>query len=74
MSEKKKTRVHFELEPTWNNDGWNVTINSIIPAETPQEALAMIISMYKLENPNDIDVRVSVRGNSAVDVLFGLEK
>jgi hypothetical protein len=73
-TEKKKTRVHYELEPTWDNKGWNVTINTIIPAETPQEALEMMMSMYKLEDPDDIDVRVSVRGIEAVDVLFGLEK
>jgi hypothetical protein len=73
-TEKKKTRVHYELEPTWDNKGWNVTINTIMPTETPQEALEMIKSMYKLEDPDDIDVRVSVRGTTAVDVLFGLEK
>jgi hypothetical protein len=30
--------------------------------------------MYKLEDPDDVDVSVSVKGNEAVDVLFGLEK
>jgi hypothetical protein len=73
-TEKKKTRVHYELEPTWGNKGWNVTINTVMPTETPQEALEMIKSMYKLEDPDEVEVSVSVKGNEAVDVLFGLEK
>lgn len=74
MSEKKKARVNYDVAPTWNGDGWNVTINTVMPTETAQEALDMVVAMYKLEAPNDIDVSVTFRGTEAVDKLFGLEK
>ncbi len=74
MSEKKKTRVNYEVSPTWNGEGFNVSIQTTLPVETAQEALYMIASMYKLEDPNNIDVTVTVRGTEAVDTLFGLEK
>jgi hypothetical protein len=73
-TEKQKTRVNYEIEPTWDKAGWKVNIHTYMPAETPQQALDMVMSMYKLEDPDDVDVSVSVKGNEAVDVLFGLEK
>lgn len=74
MSDKKKTRVDYELEPSWDGAGYRVKIHTYIPVESAQEALAMMMSMYKLENPDDVDITVSVKGNDAVKILFGMEK
>lgn len=74
MSEKQKTRVSYEVERSWDGKGWKVTTHAYMPAETAKEAVDMIMSFYKLEDPNDVDVHVSVKGNEALDILFGLEK
>jgi len=73
-TEKQKTRVSYDLEPTWDNKGWKVSIHTYMNVESPQEAIEMMMSMYKLEDPDDVEVSVNVKGNKAVDVLFGLEK
>jgi hypothetical protein len=73
-TEKQKTRVNYDLEPTWDNNGWKVSIHTYMNVESPQEAIEMMMSMYKLEDPDDVEVSVNVKGNKAVDVLFGLEK
>lgn len=73
-TEKQKTRVNYDLEPTWDNKGWKVSIHTYMNVESPQEAIEMMMSMYKLEDPDDVEVSVNVKGNKAVDVLFGLEK
>jgi hypothetical protein len=74
MSEKKKNRVNYEVSPTWNGDGFSVSIHTTLPVETAQEALDMVMSMYKLEDPDDIEVTVTFRGIEAVDTLFKLER
>ena len=74
MSEKKKNRVNYEVSPSWNGEGFSVSIHTLMPAETPQEALNMVTSMYKLQNPDDIDVSVTFSGTEAVDTLFKLER
>ena len=74
MSEKQKTRIHYEVERSWDNKEWKVSTHAYMPAETAQEAVAMVMSFYKLEDPNEVDVHLSVKGNDALDILFGLEK
>lgn len=74
MSEKPKTRVQYEVEESWDGKSWKVTTYAHIQAESAKEALTMVMSMYKLEDPSEVDVDIRVRGNEAIDYLFGLEK
>ena len=72
MSEKAKTRVQYEVERSWDGKGWKVSTHAHIPAESAQEAVDTIMSFYKLEDPNDVEVEIRVKGNEALDILFRL--
>ena len=74
MSDKKKTRIRYVIEPTWDKVGYNVTTHVLLPVNTAEEALTMVMSMYKLEDPDDIDVGFEVKGVEAMDLLFNIEK
>jgi hypothetical protein len=73
MADKKKTRVDYEVEKDYTG-AWRVRTTAWIPAETASEAIMMMKSMYNLEDPNEIDVHVTVRSTEAVDILFGLDR
>lgn len=73
MADKKKTRVDYEVEKDYSG-GWRVRTTAWMPAESASEAIMMMKSMYKLEDPDDVDVHVTVRTTEAVDILFGVER
>lgn len=72
-TEKPKTRIAYKLEP--NYDGkFNVRIFTSHTVETAHEGLAIIKSMYMLEDPDDVSPSVEFTGVDAVDLVLGLEK
>lgn len=73
MSEKQKTRVNYEVEKSWDGKEWKVTTHAYMPAKSAEEAVAMVMSFYKLEDPNDVDVSLNIKGNEALDILFKVE-
>jgi hypothetical protein len=74
MSDKPKTRVQYEVEKSWDGKAWKVTTHAFMPAESAAEAVAMVMSFYKLEDPEDVEVDVRIKGNEALDILFRMER
>lgn len=74
MSDKPKTRVTYEVEKSWDGKQWKVTTHAYMPADTAEEAVSMVMSFYKLEDPDDVDVDVRIKGNEALDILFRMER
>lgn len=66
-----KVRLTYKLEESYDGK-WDVVIYSREKFASAEIALETIKSMYKLEDPNDIDASIEVRGNTALDLLFGI--
>jgi hypothetical protein len=73
MSDSQKTRITYKLEPSYDGT-FTVRIYSAQQVKTAQEGLAMIKSLYMLEDPDDVSPTIEVTGVNAVDLLLGLEK
>jgi hypothetical protein len=72
MSDKPKTRVNYTLEESYGGK-WSVRIFTHHEVESAKAGMDMIKSMYMLEDPNDINPSIEVKGVEAVDLMFGLE-
>jgi len=62
------------VSQNWDKTKWKVNIDTTVEAESAQDAINMVRSMYMLEDPSDVEVGITITGNEAVDLLFGLEK
>lgn len=73
MSDKQKTRVSYTLEESYGGK-WSVRIFTNHEVDSAETGMAMIKSMYLLEDPDDINPSIEIKGVVAVDLMFGLEK
>jgi hypothetical protein len=70
---KSKNRVTYVLEESYGGK-WSIRIFSNMNVESAEEGLATIKSMYMLEDPDEVDASIEVKGNVAVDLILGLGK
>ncbi len=69
MSDKE--RVRYTMRENYKG-AWEVEVYSTQTFATAEVALTAIKSMYMLEDPNDIEASIEVRGNTGIDTLFGI--
>jgi hypothetical protein len=68
---KEKDRVNYTLKPAYSG-GWEVTIYTAQKFKSAAEGLEAIRSMYLLEDPDEVEASIEVKGNVALDRLFKL--
>lgn len=68
---KEKDRINYTLKPAYGG-GWEATIYSTVKYRSAAEGLEAIRSMYLLEDPDEVEASIEIKGNVALDRLFKL--